>query len=297
MVGSCFVKWNDGGLLWPPCALRILLFVNRFRDFVFLTELVISLGGACDLTMATEYRIRRSSGPTLVFVHGTACSQEHFAGIIEELPFPCCTLTVDLAGHGNSRESTGPFTIDRFADEICSVLADEGIDNAILVGHSMGAAVCVQVAAKKPALVTTVIALDGLIHPIYRKHGRLSAFASSVMVKLWYRRFVSGLAVTDAGAAATQKLRDELLLTPKRVTAAALRSTILWDRDAVLASTTVRVVAIPSQAQQGLTLTPEFRARCEVREPVRGTHFYLIENPQETAHAIGAALKTGFETP
>jgi pimeloyl-ACP methyl ester carboxylesterase len=60
-------------------------------------------------------------------------------------------LTLDLRGWSRSSNLPGPFTLRQLADDTLAVVADAGVGDYVLVGHSMGGKVAQLVAATRPA--------------------------------------------------------------------------------------------------------------------------------------------------
>ena len=58
-------------------------------------------------------------------------------------------ITIDLAGHGNSSSNRTDYTMLSFANDVSAVIDREGINRAILIGHSMGGGVIAKVSQLK----------------------------------------------------------------------------------------------------------------------------------------------------
>ncbi|MFC6881441.1 MULTISPECIES: alpha/beta fold hydrolase [Actinomadura] len=93
---------------------------------------------------------RPGAGPTLVFLHYWGGSARTWDLVLDRLTGRD-TLTVDFRGWGRSRDLPGPYTLRRFADDTLAVIADAGVTDHVLVGHSMGGKVAQLVAATRPA--------------------------------------------------------------------------------------------------------------------------------------------------
>ena len=103
--------------------------------------------------------------PTVVFVHGSGL--DHSAWILQSRYFAHHghnVLAVDLPGHGRSQGE--PLSgIEAMADWIPRLLDAARVKTAAVVGHSMGALVTLEVAARHPERIRSV-ALLGISVPM-----------------------------------------------------------------------------------------------------------------------------------
>ncbi|WIY01147.1 alpha/beta hydrolase [Amycolatopsis mongoliensis] len=95
------------------------------------------------------YDHRRGTGPTLVFLHYWGGSARTWDLVVDRLP-DRDTLAVDFRGWSRSNTLPGPYTLRQLADDTVAVLTDAGVDDYVLVGHSMGGKVAQLVAATRP---------------------------------------------------------------------------------------------------------------------------------------------------
>ena len=103
---------------------------------------------AQQLTLPT-YDHREGTGPTLVFLHYWGGSARTWDLVVDRLPGRD-TVAIDFRGWSRSYSLPGPYTLRQLADDTTTVLADAGIDDYVLVGHSMGGKVAQLVAATRP---------------------------------------------------------------------------------------------------------------------------------------------------
>lgn len=66
-------------------------------------------------------------------------------------------LAVDIPGHGGSEPAPRFLTVPDFAEALAGLLDAEGIREAVLVGNSMGATICTELAATRPDLVSHLV--------------------------------------------------------------------------------------------------------------------------------------------
>lgn len=108
------------------------------------------------------YSIYGKGEATLVFVHGWSCDSRYWVNQIPYFSSKYRVITIDLAGHGNSGLSREEYTVKAFGQDIVAVLEKLDVDNAILIGHSMGGEIVLQAAVLAPDRVSGIIGIDTL---------------------------------------------------------------------------------------------------------------------------------------
>lgn len=102
--------------------------------------------------------ISNGAGPEVLLVHGVGLRAEAWCGQLGALAQRCHVLAVDLPGHGESpRLGTTP-KISAFTDAIAVNLTKP----MVVVGHSFGAMIALDIATRYPGLVHGVAALNGI---------------------------------------------------------------------------------------------------------------------------------------
>jgi len=103
-------------------------------------------------------------GPPIVFVHGFGGDLNNWLFNQETLAEHHTTYALDLPGHGGSSKDVGAGDLASMTAALAAWLDALKIARAHLVGHSMGGAVSLQLAATKPDLVAsaTLICPAGL---------------------------------------------------------------------------------------------------------------------------------------
>jgi len=90
--------------------------------------------------------------PWVVFLHGQPGTASDWQPVISELPADIRTLTLDRPGYASNPDA--PSDINGNAEWLIAELDKRGIDEAILVGHSLGGGVALATAALAPERVT-----------------------------------------------------------------------------------------------------------------------------------------------
>jgi pimeloyl-ACP methyl ester carboxylesterase len=100
---------------------------------------------------------RNGEGPPLLFVHGTAADGEQWTEAIAALAGRHTVICPDLSGSGRTTDAGGVLTVDALAAQMIAVIADAGVGDVRIVGHSMGAVVAAAVSAQRPDLVAAAV--------------------------------------------------------------------------------------------------------------------------------------------
>lgn len=108
--------------------------------------------------LLTHARVR-GEGPPLVIVPGLGCASWMYARAARQLARTRTVYAYDPPGHGLSGGRPGfPRTIEDLSDHHAAWLSATGLSGAPLLGHSLGAEVIFDLAARSPHLVSAVIA-------------------------------------------------------------------------------------------------------------------------------------------
>lgn len=123
-----------------------------------------------------------SAGMCHLLLPGMGSDWTHMRPIYDDLVrLGKWTVVVELPGHGTTGgiEQAGCLGITEFAEDV-AYLADElGIQNAALIGHSMGGVVALECAAVKSIKIDHLILLDpGIFLPQVKVNDLLSFYAS-----------------------------------------------------------------------------------------------------------------------
>lgn len=124
-------------------------------------------------TLITE---SSGSGPgTYVLIHGIGMGRAVFADLVKNLVGPdgsdARTIALDLPGYGEAPEPPRVLTMQRTADLVAAYLRAHHAGPAVIVGHSMGTQVAVEVAARHPELVRRLVLVAPTVN--WRERGAI----------------------------------------------------------------------------------------------------------------------------
>jgi pimeloyl-ACP methyl ester carboxylesterase len=107
--------------------------------------------------------VERGEGPTLVFVHGVTLGVGIWVAQFQQLGGAHRVIAVGQRGHGQSLAGDDGYSIERLGRDLRSVLEQLGVEQAVLVGHSMGGMVVQRLAVSEPAALARHAAGLGLV--------------------------------------------------------------------------------------------------------------------------------------
>lgn len=105
-------------------------------------------------------------GEPLVLLHGGMLSIElSWSELLPELASTHEVVAVELQGHGRTADVDREITPAALASDVVALLDHLGLDSAHVLGHSMGAAVAIELAVSHPERVRSVVPLSGSVRP------------------------------------------------------------------------------------------------------------------------------------
>jgi len=101
------------------------------------------------------------SGRPLVILHGLMGSCANWRAVAKELSDTCRVIAIDLPNHGQSAH-TPDADMELTCDSIIETMRAAGIDQAYILGHSMGGKIGMQLTSDYPERLLGVIVADML---------------------------------------------------------------------------------------------------------------------------------------
>lgn len=100
--------------------------------------------------------------PLLVFTHGATVNHTMFRDQLPAVEADYRVLTWDMRGHGQSRPTSQPYTVDGAAEDLIAILDYVGAQQAVFIGQSAGSYVHQELVFRHPERVAGLIMVDGI---------------------------------------------------------------------------------------------------------------------------------------
>lgn len=101
-----------------------------------------------------------SGGPPALLVHGWTHDHTYMREQAKHYGRRHRVVSVDLRGHGDSDKPEQAYTISGFADDLAWIIREVGLHRPIVIGHSMGGAAVLDLAARYSDLLSAAVLLD-----------------------------------------------------------------------------------------------------------------------------------------
>jgi pimeloyl-ACP methyl ester carboxylesterase len=103
---------------------------------------------------------RRGDGPPVVLLHGWLCDHQDMDPLADLLGTDHDVVSMDLRGHGASGTPSAGFGLADFAVDVVTVVEQLELGPVMLLGHSLGAAIALEVAGRAPEVVRGIVIVD-----------------------------------------------------------------------------------------------------------------------------------------
>ncbi|WP_022892229.1 alpha/beta hydrolase [Agromyces subbeticus] len=117
-------------------------------------------------------------GPDYVLVHGIGMAHEYWSDVAEALGRTGTVYALDLPGFGEAPEPEHPPSMPAAGDLLAELVRAERIERPVLVGHSAGAQVVAEAAARHPELFPCIVLIGPTVNPrertVAKQAGRLA---------------------------------------------------------------------------------------------------------------------------
>ncbi|WP_243074253.1 alpha/beta fold hydrolase [Microbacterium sp. SS28] len=132
-----------------------------------------------------------SGDPAFLLIHGIGMGRSVFTDLTRLLLPHGRVIAIDLPGYGEAPEPPRVLTIERTADLVGAFARQRGCRDLTVVGHSMGAQVASELAARHPEVVGRIVLAGPTVDPRARRAStQLARLARDIAVEspvVWAR--------------------------------------------------------------------------------------------------------------
>ncbi|HLI98051.1 MAG TPA: alpha/beta hydrolase [Candidatus Baltobacteraceae bacterium] len=222
---------------------------------------------------------------TVLFVHGAGCTGAVFVAQATALHG---SIAPNLPGH---LRAGAPASIGEFADAIEADVRERALDDVVLCGHSMGGAIALEIALRKPAWLRGAVLIGSgarmRVAPAFLD-GLQNDFESTA-------RTIAGYFFLDPVPERVDEAVSLMRAVGQDQTLRDFRACDAFDALERLGEVAVPLLAISGESDK--LMPPKFALALADRVPgarariIPGAgHFVMVERPAETTDAVAAFL-------
>jgi pimeloyl-ACP methyl ester carboxylesterase len=221
--------------------------------------------------------------PPMVLVHGCGCDHSSLALQAEFFRNSHRVISVDLRGHGESDTPHQDYTMATFADDLMWLCTKLVLSRPVIVGHSMGGNVALEVAARYPNFPSSLVMIDSVMLPPQALLDTLHPMIKALQEPHYLAAYQQAL---SALCLPTEK-RSAQLISSLQVRQHVLVSAIpnhTTNYDAALAATACRVPIAYILSSMPFLDLPRFQSltpQLMIARTLGSRHFSPIEVPDQ----------------
>lgn len=236
-----------------------------------------------------------SGTPPIVLVHGWTCDRTYFAPQRDHLSRRHRVVSVDLRGHGESDKPNGPYTIALFADDVAWLCGALRLEKPVIVGHSMGGMVALELAARHPQLPSAIVACDSPILPPAALVANLTAVTERLRQPGWHptrRAFIGdALFIAADDARRKQRIIEHMMSAPDHVTLGCWEAIVTADSAEALRQCKVPFLYVAAASPlMDVARAQQLCPTLVVGQTVGAGHFHQLEVPEQVNAMIDRFL-------
>jgi pimeloyl-ACP methyl ester carboxylesterase len=126
--------------------------------------------------------LKAGSGPPVILIHGGASDSRDWVGTMVVLCHRYSLYAPDLIGFGQSDRTKDGYYLSDFSEFVLGFIETLGLESPVLVGHSFGGRLCLEIALRHPEKVRKLVLIDssGL--------GQVSILGNAALTAFWVIR-------------------------------------------------------------------------------------------------------------
>jgi pimeloyl-ACP methyl ester carboxylesterase len=239
--------------------------------------------------------------PPVLLIHGAMNDNGYFAPQLDHFGQRHRTVAVDLRGHGQSGKPQQEYTIRGFADDVAWLCAELGLIRPVVIGHSLGGLVALELGARFAPLPAALVLLETPIAPPEQLAQILGPFAGALRTPRYQqaiREFLTPFIGFADDPARAGRLIEDMAATAQHVIASATEDCLVYDSAAAAAACEAPMLYVSSGPWAADAA--RLRAACPhliSGQTVGAGHYLQLEVPEQVNAMIDRFLAVALRPP
>jgi len=251
-----------------------------------------------------HYKEYGQGNKTLIFIHGWGCDFNTWKYQFDYFKDQYRLVLIDLPGYGQSDKAERDYTIDFFAQSVLLIINDLEINNPVLIAHSMGLPVAIEVLKQLNHNGAMLCNIDGVYFnfPIdsvenHQYKEGLNGFANMFKGENYKQnvdQFCQGFITETTPAYVSDYILSTMTETPEKIGFQSMKSLInqkYWDKEIINNQTIAIYAKIAELSPDNEKMIRKQFPNLTYIEMDGVNHFLMMEKPME----VNAILKEFME--
>ena len=235
----------------------------------------------------------------MVLVHGLACNRGFWPDQLEHFASAHRVVAIDLRGHGDSDAPEQSYEMPLLASDVGWVCDQLGLEQPVLIGHSLGGLVALELAAARGERVSGVVLVDSVLLPpgdrvgfVHQLVGELRGEPGHGALRAYYAGFFGRF--DDPSLRAW--ILEQTDRTPLHVTSSILEQAVDgWDDGEALARCRVPLLYLDAGTPNAdLARAAELARQLLIGRTVGSGHFSPLMVPEQVNAMVDRFLAVGL---
>ena len=264
---------------WPRCIFRVTM-ASVTRSGVKLHYIEAGTGD-----------------PSFVFIPGWCCDHTFFEPQFEYFKTSHRVVALDPRGCGRSDQPEGGYDIPSQADDVAGLCREVGIVKPVVVGHSLGGMIAIELAARHPSLPGAIVADDpGPIAILPEDRAVFEGLIAALEgpdASAAREAFIDGMFVPSDDAGLRRRITETMCAVPNRIAIEILRGVVTWNGVGALGLCNAPLLVLLS-GTGGSNDPPRLLAlkpSVAIGVTVGAGHFHQLEVPEQVTAMIERFVK------
>lgn len=243
------------------------------------------------------YEEAGSGSPPLLLVHCWCGDHSFMRPQLEHFRRDSRVVAVDLRGHGESDKPEASYTVSDFADDVAWFCRQLSLVKPVVIGHSMGGNVALELAVRQPDVPAAIVMIDSVIvppAPLVAAFRQASEALRGPDFRQICRELVGSVALPTDDTDRVESVKTVMSSAPQYVMVNSFdQHILLWDGAAAAAACKVPALYIGAAAPlSDMARLRELWPRLTVGQTVGAGHFNHQEVPEQVNAMIERFLTT-----
>lgn len=252
--------------------------------------------------VALAYEEAGSGHPPIMLAHCWGGDRSFMRPQLEQFRRRHRVVSVDLRGFGESDKPDQAYAVEGFADDLAWMAKELRLEKPVVVGHSLGGTVVLEIAARHPTLVSGVVILEALVvaPPPVADGFRplLDAIKAPAAYTPALTQFTDQLTGPFFDLADRAHIAETMIANPSNVMISALEHLLKHDSAGSAARCKVPVLYVASGPWY--TDVARFKALCPTlttAQLVGCGHYFELEVPEQLNPIVERFIETQIVRP